>query len=628
MKKKMFTTFSLMFLLAVFSLPIMAQKTVFQDLTWEQAAEVAQKEGKIVLVDAMMKPMNEKMKQAKQQEERAIFKVKEVSDFVKKNVVAIHIDMSSEEGKAFAPKLVMNMYPTYGFFMPNGDILGTASPYVLMKDPMNLVKVGEKALKAAEIKRNNSRSIIFEDLTFEEAVKKAAKEKKLVFIDAYTAYCQPCVLMMKNVFTLNNVADFYNEHFINVKIDFGKEKALAEKFKVNGYPSFIFVNGKGKMVYSGSGYTEEKEFIGYGEEALKKAVGIAFEKGTWQEALEKAKKENKLIFMDCYTSWCGPCKMLARDIFTDPDAAKFFNEKFVNVKFDMEKGEGKILKDKYGVRAFPTLLFINADGEVEHCVVGAPDLAGLLKVGQDALDGKGLVAMSRKYEAGERNPEFVKEYMEGLEAAYKNDEVEKVCLEYFAALDKAKLNERKYWDLFARYVKDVDSDLFQYVYEHREELYGNIGKEEVKRKITNVWIMGAHGFVGNVDGKPVLDSKGFKKYVKRLKKVDIDGKENIIINAKMSNAEKIGDWKSYIAFGNELLKMGNVSDMELFNWGLRMDQLCKDNVYRKCAAQWFDDAAAMAAKREAEGKVDMMSYRKFFEDLAVSLKAPWKEKKR
>mgnify|MGYP003543607476 FL=1 len=185
-------------LLAVLALPTMAQNTVFQDLTWEKAAALAQKEGKIVLVDAMMKPMNNEMKQAKVQQDRAIFKAKEVVDFVKKNAVAIRIDMGSEAGKAFAPKLVMNMYPTFGFFMPNGNILGTISPYALEKDPTALITAGKKALKAAEVKRNNSRSIRFEDLTYEEAVKKAAKENKLVFIDAYTDYCQPCMLMVKN----------------------------------------------------------------------------------------------------------------------------------------------------------------------------------------------------------------------------------------------------------------------------------------------------------------------------------------------------------------------------------------------------------------------------------------------
>ena len=188
------------------------------------------------------------------------------------------IDMGTDAGQAFAPKLVMNMYPTYGFFMPNGDILGVVSPFILAKEPMKLVETGKKALEAAAVKRQNTRKIVFQDLTLDEAIKKAGEEKKLVFIDAHTAWCQPCVLMEKNVFSLNTVADFYNEHFINVKIDFGKEEELAERFDVHGYPSYIFVNAKGKAVYMGSGYTEEKEFIGYGEAALKAAEGIAFEK--------------------------------------------------------------------------------------------------------------------------------------------------------------------------------------------------------------------------------------------------------------------------------------------------------------------------------------------------------------
>ena len=93
----------------------------------------------------------------------------------------------------------------------------------------------------------------------------------MVFIDAYTAWCQPCVMMGKNVFTLDKVADFYNEHFINLKIDFGKEKELAEKYAVRGYPAFLFLNGNGKLVHLAGGYTEADAFIGYGEEALKKA---------------------------------------------------------------------------------------------------------------------------------------------------------------------------------------------------------------------------------------------------------------------------------------------------------------------------------------------------------------------
>lgn len=621
----------ILFFLMMFS--AQAQKTVFQDLSWEEAAALAGKEGKIVLVDAMRKPMNAEGEKALAQQQRAIFSVKEVVDFVKENAIAIRIDMGTDAGQAFAPKLVMNMYPTYGFFMPNGDILGVVSPFILAKEPMKLVETGKKALEAAAVKRQNTRKIVFQDLTLDEAIKKAGEERKLVFIDAHTAWCQPCVLMEKNVFSLNTVADFYNEHFINVKIDFGKEKELAERFDVHGYPSYIFVNAKGKAVYMGGGYTEEKEFIGYGEAALKAAEGIAFEKGTWQEALNKAKAENKLIFMDCYTSWCGPCKMLARDVFTDPDVAKFFNEHFVNVKFDMEKGEGVMLKDKYEVHAYPTLNFIDAQGELQHCIVGSMEVEDFLKEAQRAIDGKGLIALTKEYEAGNREPEFVISYLKALGDTYKPAEAEKVCLEYFVAIDKAKLLEKSYWDLFDQYINNVDSDVFAYVYENREKFYQVIGEQKVRWKIANVWAAGTSRFITGIGEDVVFDAKGFKSYIKRLAKADVEGKYDIISDAKMSNAEKLGDWKEYIKLGTDRLKKGGVSDMLLYNWGLRVERQCKDADLRLQAAKWLDNAAAASAEQEVSNQGNdssipmMMSWGKYFKEVSAQLKQPWQEKK-
>ena len=70
--------------------------------------------------------------------------------------------------------------------------------------------------------------------------------------------------------------------------------------------------------------------------------GISFhDNKPWKEILQLAKKENKLIFMDCYTSWCGPCKALAKNVFTQEKVGDFFNPRFINVKYDMEKGDGK-----------------------------------------------------------------------------------------------------------------------------------------------------------------------------------------------------------------------------------------------------------------------------------------------
>ncbi len=101
-----------------------------------------------------------------------------------------------------------------------------------------------------------------------------------------------------------------------------------------------------------------------GDDATDEAVtrGIEFFQGTWDEALAKANKENKMVFLDAYATWCGPCKKMKRNVFTDTAVAAFFNKNFVNVAADMEKGEGVMLADKFGVDSYPTLLFTNGDG--------------------------------------------------------------------------------------------------------------------------------------------------------------------------------------------------------------------------------------------------------------------------
>lgn len=98
--------------------------------------------------------------------------------------------------------------------------------------------------------------------------------------------------------------------------------------------------------------------------------GVIFAQGSFNEVLAQAKAESKMVFVDCYTSWCGPCKMLAKQTFPDPSVGEFFNPRFVSIQIDMEKGEGIELAKKWGVDAYPTMLILDANGEVKGRIVG------------------------------------------------------------------------------------------------------------------------------------------------------------------------------------------------------------------------------------------------------------------
>jgi len=160
------------------------------------------------------------------------------------------------------------------------------------------------------------------------------------------------------------------------------------------------------------------------------AEGIEFFEGTWKEALELANKEDKLIFVDAYTTWCGPCKAMAKNIFPLKEAGDFYNANFINMKMDMEKGEGRTIRTKYNVNAFPTFLFINGAGEMQYTSKGGKPIDRFIGMGEEALkrfDNSGQFA--DKYEEGDRDPELLRKYGAALAKAGK-PEAAKVANEY------------------------------------------------------------------------------------------------------------------------------------------------------------------------------------------------------
>ena len=114
--------------------------------------------------------------------------------------------------------------------------------------------------------------------------------------------------------------------------------------------------------------------------------GIHFQKGNWQQALDLAKKENKVVFLDIYATWCGPCKQLKKYTFADKSAGDFFNTNFVNMALDGEQEEGAALAQKFGIETYPTLMFVTPEGELITKSPGFRTASDLINLGQQILD--------------------------------------------------------------------------------------------------------------------------------------------------------------------------------------------------------------------------------------------------
>jgi len=117
--------------------------------------------------------------------------------------------------------------------------------------------------------------------------------------------------------------------------------------------------------------------------------GIDFEHISLEEALEQAKAQDKLVFIDFHTEWCGPCKRLAAGPFNEQANGDFFNQHFISLKLDAEK-EGRKAASRYQVRSYPTLLFVNGDGEIIHrgASRNGDDLIGFGKEALNAVNAK------------------------------------------------------------------------------------------------------------------------------------------------------------------------------------------------------------------------------------------------
>ncbi|NOY49685.1 MAG: thioredoxin fold domain-containing protein, partial [Chlorobi bacterium] len=113
--------------------------------------------------------------------------------------------------------------------------------------------------------------------------------------------------------------------------------------------------------------------------------GIIFFDGSWQEALIKSKEENKPIFLDVWAVWCAPCKMLKKNTFPDEEVGKFFNDNFINLSLDGEKGDGAELVKKFGIQAYPSLIILNTEGKPIAYYPGYLKPADFLEFGKTGI---------------------------------------------------------------------------------------------------------------------------------------------------------------------------------------------------------------------------------------------------
>ncbi len=199
------------------------------------------------------------------------------------------------------------------------------------------------------------------------------------------------------------------------------------------------------------------------------------------EALSVAKQENKKVFIDFYTDWCGPCKKMAKEVFPQRSVGDFMNSSFVCLKMNAEK-EGKDLAKRYEVKAYPTYIVLNANGEVLMDAKGFMSADAFIAKMQSGLDPeKSPKRLEERYLLGERTPELVNAYALYLMEQRKEEEGFNVVNGYFDGLSDAERLSADNLFLYTRYTLDVNDAKAQYLIENRDKFQPEQKKAVDKR---------------------------------------------------------------------------------------------------------------------------------------------------
>jgi thioredoxin-related protein len=217
------------------------------------------------------------------------------------------------------------------------------------------------------------------------------------------------------------------------------------------------------------------------------AQGIQFEKGSWTDIKAKAKAEKKPIFVDAYTTWCGPCKKMAKEVFTQEGIGSYFNTTFINYQMDMEKGEGIEFAKQWEVNAFPTLLYFDSEGKLAFKAIGAKDETGLLSQAKLALNPEYQLATYKKeYEEGGKTLSDLTRYVGKLREGGTYATASQVVTDYINAMPEKERFSEDVWKLISGYIYDYKSGIFEFVLKNMKKYEKVVAKDQVSRYIFNL----------------------------------------------------------------------------------------------------------------------------------------------
>lgn len=338
--------------------------------------------------------------------------------------------------------------------------------------------------------------------------------------------------------------------------------------------------------------------------------GIHFERElSWKEVQAKAKAENKYIFMDCFTTWCGPCKYMSSNIFPQEEVGKYFNEHFVSVQVQMDKTSGdaeavkkwyddaKTIETEYTIRAYPTFLYFSPEGRLVHRVVGGGEAKPFITSSANALDtSKQYYTLLDKYnKKPKKEPEDMRKMALTAQEAYDLKNADIYAKEYIATQKNLYTKENiEFLNLFTNGSHDKGFDVFL---NHSDKVDQVMGSGTAGQKVKSI-ILREEVYPNISREKNIIpDWNAMKAAISKKYPAYSD---EVIAGFKVQYFQSKKDWSSFQpAVSQYISKYGHgLSPMELNNFAWTVFENFNDPKFIEEALKW--------SKASLGGKEDPM----------------------
>lgn len=269
--------------------------------------------------------------------------------------------------------------------------------------------------------------------------------------------------------------------------------------------------------------------------------GVRFTDKSLDELLTQARTENKLVFIDCYATYCPPCKLMLKKEFPKKEMGDYLNAGFVCVKMNLDVGNGPELAKKWDVHAFPTFLFLNSEGEILHRMTGYMTADKFIASAKIGLADNTFRSIENRYRQGDRSRDLVVAYIQGLQKMQRRKAQKEAVTEFLADERTDLLTDTLAFSWFYTYIDSPYDSVFRKVYGNRaafEKRYG----ERCTAKLREVWWEYPRMF-GRFENNRFVgyDRAQLKAYGEYMTEHGINA-EPILCDVYLGEAGYTGDW--------------------------------------------------------------------------------------